>query len=58
MEVIKRDGRIVPFNEEKIINAVIAAFKSVDGEITKYATTRAKNIANNIKEYATKKKNY
>ena len=55
MEVINRDGRIVPFDEEKIINAVIAAFKSVDGEITKYATTRAKNIANNIKEYATEK---
>ena len=50
MEVIKRDGRIVPFDERKIINAVIAAFKSIDGEITEYAITEAKNIANDIKE--------
>lgn len=32
--VRKRDGKLVPFKEEKIINAVLAAFEEVDGEIT------------------------
>ena len=35
--VKKRDGRQVPFDETKIENAVLAAFKEVDGEITSYA---------------------
>ena len=35
--VKKRDGRRVPFDEVKIENAVLAAFKDVDKEITPYA---------------------
>lgn len=31
MEIIKRDGRLVPFDKGKIEKAVLAAFKSVDG---------------------------
>jgi anaerobic ribonucleoside-triphosphate reductase len=29
--VIKRDGRLVNFDENRIINAVLKAFKAVDG---------------------------
>lgn len=50
-KVQKRDGRIVDFDSQKIINAVLAAFKDVDGEVTDYAKTKAENIANYIKEY-------
>lgn len=37
MKVIKRDGRIVKFDKTKIVDAVLAAFKDVEGEITEYA---------------------
>lgn len=49
--VTKRDGRKVPFNEQKIIDAILAAFKSVDGEITEYAQAKAENIASYIEGY-------
>lgn len=45
MKIVKRDGRVVPFDKQKIVNAVEAAFKAVDGEITDYAHTKAQNIA-------------
>ena len=51
MFVRKRDGRIVPFNSSKIENAVLAAFKSVDGEISEYAKAKAENIADYIEGY-------
>ena len=51
MKVIKRDGRIVEFNEQKIINAILAAFNDVDGEITPYAQEKAENIAYYIEGY-------
>ena len=51
MNIKKRDGRIVKFNEQKIINAILAAFKSVDGEITEYANSKAINIASFIAGY-------
>lgn len=51
MFVVKRDGRIVPFDSSKIKNAILAAFKSVDGEITEYAEDKAENIANYIEGY-------
>lgn len=57
MNIKKRDGRIVKFNEEKIINAVLAAFNSVDKEISDYAEQKAINIAEYIKEIAQKKEN-
>ena len=49
--VIKRDGRQMPFNTEKIKNAILKAFKAVDGEISDYAETKAENIANYIEGY-------
>lgn len=52
MEVIKRDGRIAPFDQNKIIDAVLAAFKEVDKELTDYAYIKAGNIADYIQEYA------
>ena len=51
MKVIKRDGRIVDFDPSKIHNAILAAFKSVDGEITDYAIDKAENIASYIEGY-------
>ena len=51
MEIIKRDGRKVPFNQNKIIDAVLAAFKEVDGEVTDYAYEKAGNIADYIQDY-------
>ena len=51
MNIRKRDGRIVKFNEQKIINAILAAFKSVDGDISDYAIAKATNIASFITGY-------
>lgn len=51
----KRDGRIVPFDKFKIVDAVLAAFKSVDGEISEYAEVKAGNIADYIEEKAENK---
>ena len=51
MNVIKRDGRIVEFDPKKIHNAILAAFKSVDGEISDYAIDKAENIASYIEGY-------
>lgn len=45
MEILKRDGRAVEFDAQKIINAVEAAFKEVDGEVSEYAHQKAANIA-------------
>ena len=50
-KVKKRDGRIVDFDSNKIINAVLAAFNQVDGEISEYAKSKAQNIADYIEGY-------
>lgn len=55
MNVLKRDGRIVQFNKEKIINAILKAFMAVDGEITDYASIKAQNIADYIASISTSK---
>ena len=52
MEIIKRNGKKVPFNQNKIIDAVLAAFKEVDGEVTDYAYEKAGNIADYIQDEA------
>ena len=49
--VIKRDGRKVPFDSEKIKEAVLAAFQEVDGLISAYAEVKAQNIADYIEGY-------
>ena len=51
MQVVKRDGRLVDFDPSKIHNAILAAFKSVDGEISEYAKDKAENIASYIEGY-------
>lgn len=48
MKVIKRDGRKVDFDRDKIINTVLAAFDEVDGEITPEARHKASDIALHI----------
>ena len=48
MCVIKRDGRKVPFDKNKIKIAVLKAFLDVDGEETSYAKDKAREIANYI----------
>lgn len=55
MYVKKRDGRIVDFDKQKIINAILAAFESVDGKIEDYALIKAENIATYIQNYAFEK---
>lgn len=56
MEVIKRDGRVVPFEIEKIKQAIIKAFIDVDGDNIKIeeVTNKAQSIASQI--FCTKKK--
>ena len=57
MKIKKRDGRIVTFDQNKIIDAVLAAFNTVDGELTDYAYIKAGNIADYIKEVVSQNKN-
>ena len=54
-KIQKRDGRIVNFDGQKIINAILAAFKEVDGEISNYAQEKASAIANYIEQYCLEK---
>ncbi len=48
MNVIKRDGREVPFDKEKIRLAVLKAFLEVDKEETQYAKDKAREISGYI----------
>ena len=54
-KIQKRDGRIVDFDGQKIINAILAAFKEVDGEISDYAQEKASAIADYIEQYCLEK---
>ena len=49
MNIIKRDGRVVPFNKNKIVAAILKAFEAV-GSIDDYAKTKAENIATYIED--------
>ena len=55
--VIKRDGRKVDFDRNKIIKAVLAAFNEVDGEITTEAKRKATVITNHIESLNKKSMN-
>lgn len=55
IKIQKRDGRIVDFDQNKIIDAILAAFKEVDGELTDYAYIKAGNIADYIEHYSKEK---
>lgn len=48
MKVTKRDGRKVKFNKDKIENAIMQSFISVDEKETSYAKNKSKEIANYI----------
>lgn len=52
--IIKRDGRTVPFDEEKIKLAILKAFTAVS-TVDEYAQTKAENIASYIKEQASQR---
>lgn len=56
-KVIKRDGRKVDFDRNKIIKAVLAAFDEVDGEITPEAKRKATVITNHIESLNKKSMN-
>lgn len=51
MQIKKRDGRLVIFNTQKIKNAVLKAFKAIDGQLTDYAIEKADHIADYIEGY-------
>ena len=48
MNVIKRDGRKVDFDREKIKTAVTKAFIEAEGEVSTYARDKAAEIARDI----------
>lgn len=52
--VRKRDGRLVAFDHFKIVDAVLAAFKEVDGDVSDYALEKAGNIADYVYDYCQK----
>lgn len=49
MEVSKRNGTRVPFDKQKIINAINSAFLEVDSQL--YEDDTAKDIAYDIEDY-------
>lgn len=51
MEVIKRDGREVEFDKQKIVDAILNAFRALGEEKTPYAQNKAKEIATYIEGY-------
>lgn len=56
-KVVKRDGRKVDFDRNKIIKAVLAAFDEVDSEITPEAKRKATVITNHIESLNKKSMN-
>ena len=53
-QIIKRDGTRQKFDKMKIVDAVLAAFREVDGKETEYALIKAGNIADYIADIAEK----
>ncbi len=56
IKVVKRDGRKVKFDTEKIIKAVQESFRDVDNEINKYAIQKSEEIAQKAEEHFADKK--
>ena len=48
MDVIKRDNRVVPFDKNKIVNAILKAYEETEGTITSFAKDKAKEIASYV----------
>ena len=55
VQITKRDGRLVPFEKDKIERAVLKAFAAVDGELTDYAISKAQRIADYIESISENK---
>lgn len=53
-KVVKRDGRVVPFDRYKIIEAIEKAFEDVDGKVDEQAFKLAEKIAKEISNYRRK----
>ena len=51
----KRDGRLVDFNQNKIVDAILKAFKQVDGDISPYALEKANKIAGYVEKQSKNK---
>ncbi|NLM51397.1 MAG: anaerobic ribonucleoside triphosphate reductase, partial [Firmicutes bacterium] len=49
-EIRKRDGRIVPFNEEKITDAIFKAAQAVGGENRKIAESLTKQVIKELEK--------
>lgn len=56
VKVVKRDGRKVKFDTEKIVRAVQESFRDVDGEINKYAIQKSEEIAQKAEDHFSDKK--
>jgi len=50
LKVIKRDGRKVEFNKDKIIKAILSAFEEVDEEITSDAKFKTLEIVSRVEK--------
>jgi ribonucleoside-triphosphate reductase len=55
MKVIKRDGRELEFEKDKIVNAILKAFKEVDGDVKEDSEFIANTIAESIEKKEKKK---
>lgn len=51
MQVIKRDGRIVDFDCQRITNAILKAYKQVDGKLNDQTKFDAESIADRIERF-------
>jgi len=47
-KIVKRNGRVVPFDKEKIVNAIFKAAQSVGGKDKKLAENLADKIVNHL----------
>ena len=52
MNIIKRDGRVVPFDQNKIKNAVLKALNAVDKDVNQNNERIAEQIARQIENYS------
>ena len=51
MKVVKRDGREVEFDKQKIIDAILKSFDALGEKDTQYAINKAKEIANYVEGF-------
>ena len=51
MKVIKRDGREVEFDKQKIVDAILKSFDALGEKDTQYAINKAKEIANYVEGF-------